>query len=84
MAKKKLTLTAALKKKGVTKADIVRVNKVGKTISIEVTPQRKKGTSTETDKRRQALPPGKRLTPSGSVYSERRKNRSDKNRRKKI
>lgn len=81
---KKIKLTEKLKKAGVTKADVVRINKMGKTIAIDVTPQKKSGTSSSTDRKRKALPPGKRLTVKGTVYSERRKNRSDKSRRKGI
>lgn len=77
-APKKLKLTASLKKQGVTSGDIIRVNKTGRTIVIDVVPQKKSGSTTVTDRKRQALKPGKRLTASGSVYTERRKNRSDR------
>ena len=36
------------------------------------------------DKKRIALPPGKRISRAGKIYYEYRSNRSDKNRRKKI
>lgn len=36
------------------------------------------GSNTKRDKRRRAKPPGKRVSQTGNVYYERRKNRSDK------
>ena len=41
-------------------------------------------TSIKHDKRIKALPPGKRIAPSGYVYYEHRRNRSDKNQKKKL
>lgn len=79
---KKIKLTEKLKKAGVSKADVARINKIGKTITISVTPKKESGSSSSADRKRKALAPGKRLTTKGTVYTERRKNRSDKSRQK--
>jgi hypothetical protein len=75
--KGKVKLTAALKKKGVSKSHVAKVNKLGKTIVIKVNDKAKGGRS-KADASRSALKPGKRLTAHGTVYTENRKNRSDK------
>lgn len=45
-----------------------------------------KGThySTKLDKKRKAMPPGKRVSATGKIYYEYRRNRADKDRRKKL
>lgn len=40
--------------------------------------------SKRADRKRKALAPGKRLSKSGKLYTERRSNRSDKNKRKRL
>lgn len=45
-------------------------------IVIEMT-QKGKPSHREMDKRRKALPPGRRISKAGNVYTERRPNRSD-------
>ena len=48
-------------------------------------PKRQTGKSdTKRDKARKALHPGKRISEAGNVYYERRKKRSDKDRRTRI
>lgn len=71
----KLKLTAALKKKGVKAHHVKKVNQSGKTIMIVV--EKAPTGRTTADRNRVALKPGKRLTAKGSVYTEKRANRSD-------
>lgn len=62
------------------KATLAQLNKARKTgKSVSVGKARQTGSSSKyLDKRKTALAPGKRLTPSGNIYYENRKNRSDK------
>jgi hypothetical protein len=73
---KKIRLTKALKKQGVTASDVKKVNQSGKTVVIVISKTAPRGRSFA-DSERTALKPGKRLTTKGKVYTENRKNRSD-------
>lgn len=71
----KVKLTEALKKKGVTASMVKKVNKTGKTVMIVV--EKAPSGKRYSDIRKKALKPGKRLTKNGTVYTEKRSNRSD-------
>lgn len=75
----KLKLTKRLKAHGVTQAMIDEVNRTKEGITIRAGKQTA-GKNTVADKRiKFALLPGKRLSATGKIYYEVRKNRSDKN-----
>lgn len=60
-------------------AQASREYKAGKLGAVKKASTRQTGGSnTKRDKQRRAKPPGKRISESGNVYYERRKNRSDK------
>lgn len=75
----KLKLTKRLKSHGVTQAMIDEVNRTKEGITIRPGKQAQ-GKNTAADKRiKFALLPGKRLSATGKIYYEIRKNRSDRN-----
>jgi len=53
-----------------------RVTKISKTQTGK--------TNTKADKKRSALKPGTRISAAGNTYTEKRRNRSDKNAKKKL
>lgn len=80
-------LTKKLEKQGITKAMLARAKREGGIALDSKNKQRgrnKGKAGKKADAATSALPPGKRLSRNGKIYYEYRKNRTDKDRKKRV
>lgn len=80
-------LTKKLEKQGITKAMLARAKREGGLALDSKNRQRgrnKGKAGKKADASATALPPGKRLSRNGNIYYEYRRNRSDKDRKKRV